>query len=390
MLEKIGDVNVWAADARRSGALKQALRLAEVPGVAAPVALMPDAHVGIGACIGSVVATEKAIIPAAVGVDIGCGVSAAELELRAEELPADLSGVLEAFAPAVPITHHPAGGDGGRAAAARWMAGRPPPSMLDAGRAAAQLGTLGGGNHFLEMSVDDVRGGVWLVVHSGSRGAGNFIARHHMKTASGLDGRAVEENLATLREGSLEFDSYVSDMLWASDYARRNRELMLEAAEDALQKAAGLRRKRRRVISCHHNYAQQERFGGRRLWITRKGAISARPGELGVIPGSMGTSTFVVEGLGSAAAWCSAAHGAGREMSRSQARKLLTADGLRQTMESRPRAAGSPRPVWQAGRAEKLVDEAPAAYKDIRAVMEAQADLCRPILRLEAVVNYKG
>ncbi len=390
MLERIGDVNVWAADARRSGALEQARRLAKVPGVAAPVALMPDAHVGIGACIGSVAATEKAIIPAAVGVDIGCGVSAAELELQAEELPADLSGVLEAFAPAVPITHHPAGGGGGRAEAARWMAVRPPPPMIDAGRAASQLGTLGGGNHFLEMSVDDIRGGVWLVVHSGSRGAGNFIARHHMKTASGLDGRAVEENLAALREGSPEFDSYVSDMLWASDYARRNREQMLAAAENALQKAAGLRRKRRRVISCHHNYAQQEEFGGRRLWITRKGAISARPGELGVIPGSMGSSTFVVEGLGNTASWCSAAHGAGREMSRSEARRRLTADGLRESMARRPRAAGSPRPVWQEGRAEKLVDEAPAAYKEIRAVMDAQADLCRPIFRLEAVVNYKG
>ena len=388
MLEKIGDVNVWAADARRSGALEQALRLAKVPGVAAPVALMPDAHVGIGACIGSVVATEKAIIPAAVGVDIGCGVSAVELELQAEELPADLSGVLEAFAPAVPITHHPAGGR--RAEAAGWMAGRPPPPMIDAGRAASQLGTLGGGNHFLEMSVDDARGGVWLVVHSGSRGAGNFIARHHMKTASGLDGRAVEENLAALREGSPEFGSYVSDMLWASDYARRSRELMLAAAEDALQKAAGLRRERRRVISCHHNYAQQEEFGGRRLWITRKGAISARPGELGVIPGSMGSSTFVVEGLGNTASWCSAAHGAGREMSRSEARRRLTADGLRESMDRRPRVAGSPRPVWQESRAEKLVDEAPAAYKEIRAVMDAQADLCRPVFRLEAVVNYKG
>ena len=387
----------WAPDAQYSGAYEQASRAATARGVVHPVALMPDAHVGIGSCVGAVIATEGTIIPAAVGVDIGCGMSAVDLNLKVEKLPDDLRPVLGAISKAVPAIAHQDSRrvSGRRAEALRWMADNPAPSGLaDMGRAASQMGTLGGGNHFMELSVSHWTGGVWLVVHSGSRGVGNYLATAHIKTASAADKAAGE--LAAFSEGTAEFARYVADMLWAQNYAAWNRDAMLDAALGALdgvlpvRPAGGVRAGSRDVIRCHHNYAETENHGGRDVWVTRKGAIRARRGDKGIIPGSMGTSTFIVEGLGCAGSWHSASHGAGRVMSRGQAKREITEQSFMDAMRSRLSHPDAPEPVWQDDKAKSLVDEAPQAYKDIHEVMAAQSDLCRPVDRLDAVVNYKA
>ena len=379
-----GLVRSWARDHHESGAYAQARLTAQVKKAERPVALMPDAHVGKGACIGSVVATEGAIVPACVGVDLGCGVSAVRLNCGASDLPDDLRPALGALAAAAPRSEH--GGHGRIAHNARVLSqrlGDAPSGMADMGRAARQLGTLGGGNHFLEVSLD-VGGRAWLVVHSGSRGVGNFLARQHIGVAARADAEAPGRDLAALYEGSDEFASYVGDMHWSQEYAHLNRELMLERAVTAFGRAAGLDPDHCAVVDrvrCHHNYAEMEEHAGRMLWITRKGAIRARRGDRGIVPGSMGASTFLVEGLGNPDSYCSAAHGAGRAMSRRRAKDTLSLADMDAQMADR---------VWMSHRAEALLDEAPGAYKDIRAVMEWQSDLCRATDELTAIVNYKG
>lgn len=378
-------VRSWAADCYASGAFVQAQATAAARGVVAPVALMPDAHVGLGACIGSVVATEGTIIPAAAGVDLGCGMSAARLECTADQLPDKLAGVLDAFAAAVPARafDRSRAGAKSRAEALRWLTDNPSPSgAADMARAASQVGTLGSGNHFLEASTG-TDGRVWVVVHSGSRGVGNYLARIHIRVAEALDPGAPRD-LAALVEGTPEFAAYVADMDWAQRYAYVNREAMLEAAVEALGVAADLPVEARTVaerIRCRHNYAQLEEHDERQLWITRKGAISAREGQLGIVPGSMGTSTFIVSGLGNPASLFSAAHGAGRQMSRRRARAELDQAEFTEAMSGK---------IWLSDRAGDLLDEAPAAYKPIGEVMAAQASLCTPLEELTAVVNYKG
>jgi tRNA-splicing ligase RtcB (3'-phosphate/5'-hydroxy nucleic acid ligase) len=374
----------WASDVEPD-TIRQAEKTARLPIVAGHVALMPDAHVGLGATVGSVIPTRGAVIPAAVGVDIGCGMIAAELDVGEDRLPDSLDPLLSRIERAIPAGVG-RGHDRVAQAASRWMAAHEPATELadrQARRAAEQFGTLGSGNHFVELCVDE-RGRVWLVLHSGSRGIGNQLAQAHIATARrlarDLELRLEDPDLAYFLEGTPEFAAYIGDMLWAQDYARANRDQMMDSAMRELFAFLGFGRETRR-INCHHNFTQREVHDGAELWITRKGAIKAGPDDLGVIPGSMGTRSYIVRGRGSAASWMSCAHGAGRRHSRTRARKLYTADDLARAMRGK---------VWLANRARALVDEIPAAYKDIDQVMADQTDLVTTLHTLHQVLNYKG
>jgi RNA-splicing ligase RtcB len=375
---------VWASELEE-GTIRQAERTARLPVVAGHVALMPDAHVGIGATVGSVVPTDGAIIPSCVGVDIGCGMAAVRLDRTAEQLPDDLGGLLTEIESAVPAGVGRAHGTAGRDAD-RWLAEHRPRSVLRPEQektARTQFGTLGSGNHFVEVGLDEEER-VWVVLHSGSRGIGNQLAQSHIsrakKVATHAEVAQEDPDLAYFLEGTDEFDHYVDDLLFAQSYAAANREAMLDAvlgaAGQALGPVAALER-----INCHHNYSAREHHQGRDLWVTRKGAIRAQRGDLGIIPGSMGTATYVVEGVGNEASFHSCSHGAGRRLSRGAARRQLTVESLEAAMAGR---------TWLSGRAEKLLDEHPDAYKDIEAVMADQADLVTVRHRIEAVLNYKG
>ena len=366
----------WASDLD-PGTVRQAEKTARLPIVEGHVALMPDAHVGLGATVGSVIPTRGAVIPAAVGVDIGRGLVAAELDLTAADLPDDLGPPLGRIAAVVPAGVGK-GHDEVSRAADKWLSAHRPATELSQGRsvkAAKQFGTLGSGNHFVEVCLDE-RDRVWVVLHSGSRGIGNQLAQAHIKTAKrlakDLQLRLEDPDLAYFVEGTPEFEAYLADMLWAQDYARANRDQMVERALRAVVAFVGAGRETSR-INCHHNFTQREVHDGVELWITRKGAIAAGADDLGVIPGSMGTGTFI--------SWRSCSHGAGRRHSRSQAKKLFSGDDLAAQMAGK---------VWLADRADALVDEIPSAYKDIDQVMADQADLVEVQHTLHQVLNYKG
>jgi len=365
--------------------IRQAEKAARLPIVERHVALMPDAHVGIGATVGSVIPTKNAVIPSAVGVDIGCGMIAAELDVTEDKLPDALEPLLGRIERAIP-----AGVGQGHDRVARnadaWLAANKPATELAADRAtkaAKQFGTLGSGNHFFEVCVDE-RGRVWVVLHSGSRGIGNQLAQAHIakarKLAKDLELRLEDPDLAYFVEGTPEFQAYIGDMLWAQDYARANRDQMMDNAMREVFAFLGFGRETQR-INCHHNFTQREVHHGDELWITRKGAIKADVGDLGVIPGSMGTRSYIVRGKGNEASWTSCSHGAGRRHSRTQAKKLFTTADLTRQMEGK---------VWLAKRAQALVDEIPAAYKDIDQVMADQSDLVEVLHTLHQVLNYKG
>lgn len=381
-----GNVLSWALDAE-PGTVEQAKRTARSPVVAGPLALMPDAHVGVGSTIGTVIPTEAAILPACVGVDLGCGMSAIRTEHTASQLPDDLTPALDAISAAVPAGFN--GHDEATAEARSWLRANPLPDKKATPdkakqRMGSQLGTLGGGNHFIVVSLDeDDR--VWVVLHSGSRGVGNILATTHIKAAKRAcadAGRQLEDkDLAYFAEGDPGFEPYIRDMLWAQDYAKANRQLMTEAVLGALRSATGLDFEPAERVDCHHNYAEMEAHGGRNLWITRKGAIRARVGDRGVIPGSMGDDTYIVSGLGCAESYCSSAHGSGRVMSRGQAKREISIDQLVKGMAGR---------TWQSDQADKLLDEAPGAYRQIASVIEAQKDLVSVDHKLTAVLNFKG
>lgn len=397
----------WAEDLDED-TLEQARQTAQLPIVHDHVALMADAHLGYGATVGSVIPTAGAIIPSAVGVDIGCGMSAVKLDTRQENLPDDLQSLVQRLGRVIPagvgVGHDDLAGEGSvvREVASRrqrrldaWLReNRPRTDLSDrlAEKTRDQAGSLGAGNHFAELSVDG-EGGVWFVLHSGSRGVGNQLAQRHIDRAKdgfaellqeqGRDPGAHPRDLAWLVEGSPAFDAYVADMLWAQDYAALNRDLMLDAALAVVCDHLGLDLETAELdrISCHHNYAAREEHDGTELWVTRKGAIRAGVGDRGIIPGSMGTSTFLVRGKGNELAWHSSSHGAGRTMSRRQAKRELDVEAFRDQMQGR---------AWQREDAHKLLDEAPGAYKDIERVMELQSDLVEIEAELTAVANYKG
>jgi tRNA-splicing ligase RtcB len=374
----------WATDLD-TGAQLQAERTARLPIVEGHVALMPDAHFGMGATVGSVIPTKSAVIPAAVGVDIGCGMIAAELSVTEDQLPDSLEPLLPRIARAVPAGVGQGHAHGTRSAG-DWMKTHRPATDISgdlAARAYKQFGSLGAGNHFFELCIDE-RGQVWVVLHSGSRGIGNKLAQLHISKARKLAKAAQtpleDPDLAYFLQGSPEFEAYITDMLWAQEYALANRAQMMDAAMKEILAFIGTGSVVQ-TINCHHNFTQQETHAGQRLWITRKGAIKADVGDLGVIPGSMGTRSYIVAGQGNAASWNSCSHGAGRRMSRTQAKKNFTAADLTTLMAGK---------TWQHGLAGSLVDEIPSAYKDIDAVMAAQADLVFVLHTLHQVLNYKG
>ncbi len=365
--------------------IEQARKAARLPIVPTHVALMPDAHLGIGATVGSVIPTEGAVIPSAVGVDIGCGMIAVQTSLDESELPDDLERYLARLSEVMPAGlgrwHERVS-----PAADRWFAANPCPVALSSKqerKVLVQFGTLGSGNHFFEVCLDEA-GMVWVVLHSGSRGIGNQLATKHIEKARKLakaEGTPLEDpDLAYFLEGTPEFEEYIRAMLWSQAYALANRAAMMDAAVEELLALAGRGREVDRLNS-HHNFAVRERHDGRDLWITRKGAVRAERGDRGVIPGSMGAKTFIVRGLGNPLSYNSCAHGAGRRLSRRSARKQITADDLSRAMEGR---------VWLHASAERLIDEAPGAYKDIEQVMRDQADLVEIEHELRQVVNYKG
>jgi tRNA-splicing ligase RtcB len=365
--------------------LAQARRTARLPIIEGHVALMPDAHLGIGATVGSVIPTRDAIIPAAVGVDIGCGMIAVETDLTTSDLPDDLDALVPRIERAIPAgvgKGHGRRATGGRA----WLADHQPsrdlsPKQVE--RTVTQFGTLGAGNHFVSLALDE-RERVWAVVHSGSRGIGNELATGHINTARKLAQRTglqlEDRDLAYFSEGTDEFHRYVADMLWAQDYALANREQMMDVLLDELFTFVGKGSEAQR-INCHHNYSARERHDGLELWITRKGAIRAGKEDRGVIPGSMGNDIHIVHGLGNPASYESCAHGAGRRHSRRQAKKRFTVEELREQMKGR---------AWNRDRAGALLDEIPGAYKDLAQVMADQADLVEIDHSMREILNYKG
>lgn len=394
--ERFDNVLSWAIDLDEQ-TRRQAARAARLPFVAGYVALMPDAHWGLGATVGSVIPTVGALVPAAVGVDIGCGMVAARLGVDAGVIEANAPRILERIAEQVPagLGRWRSGGERRAEAESRLAAAglaiealSTVPDPADRDRIPDQLGTLGSGNHFIEICADE-EDRAWVVLHSGSRGIGNRVAQMHIERAKGKMRDYFTEledpDLAYLVEGTPEFEAYVNDLLWAQRYALANREWMTDLVLWAINRGAGDDLEGPVgfdwVINCHHNYAAVEHHHGRQVWVTRKGAIRAGEGDYGVVPGSMGTGAYIVRGKGSEVSFTSAAHGAGRRLSRRQARRRLTAESLRQRMGRR---------AWLASAAHRLVDEHPDAYKDLEEVMEAQADLVEPVHRLRTVLNYKG
>ncbi|GAA1118645.1 RtcB family protein [Nocardiopsis composta] len=383
-------IRMWAdPDGVESAAMDQLRNVTRLPWVHG-LAVMPDVHYGKGATVGSVIAMRDAVSPAAVGVDIGCGMTAVKTSLRAEDLPDDLRRLRSDLEAAVPVGFHmhkaPVNvqrihglktADWGRF----WehFDDLAPSVHGRRDRAEKQMGTLGGGNHFLEVCLDG-KSAVWLVLHSGSRNIGKELAEHHIEKARKLPHNQdlPDRDLAVFVTGTPEMDAYRRDLFWAQDYARRNRDVMMGLACDVVRKSfPGARFEQ--WISCHHNYVAEERYDGADVLVTRKGAIRAGKGDLGIIPGSMATGTYIVRGLGNPESFNSASHGAGRRMSRNKARKTFTeADLAEQTagVECRKDAG--------------VVDEIPAAYKDIQEVVSAQTDLVEVVAHLRQVVCVKG
>jgi tRNA-splicing ligase RtcB len=384
------------------GARKQLFNVANMPFIYKHVAAMPDVHAGMGATIGSVIPTHKAIIPAAVGVDIGCGMQAVRTTLKASQLPDNLSEVRAAIEKAVPHGRTDNGGRNDRGAWSdapdvvniAWMELEPKykkmvekhPKLGTRTPPQNHLGTLGTGNHFIEICVS-TDNEVWVMLHSGSRGVGNRFGTHFIQLAKQdmeryfINDNLPDINLAYLPEGSLYFDDYVEAVSWAQRYAKINRELMMRATLKALKKVKGIPKFEtvEEVIDCHHNYVERENHFGKNIWVTRKGAIRARKGDLSIIPGSMGAKSFIVRGLGNKESFMSASHGAGRKMSRTEAKSKFT------LKDHKAAVAGVECRVDK-----DVIDETPMAYKPIDDVMYAQRDLVEIVHTIKQVVCVKG
>jgi tRNA-splicing ligase RtcB len=395
-------VKMWTRGVPVDAAATEQLRkLAGLPFIFRHVAVMPDVHVGKGSTIGSVIPTVGAVIPAAVGVDIGCGMMAAKTTLRAQDLPDNLGKLRRAIEQAIPHgispkTRKAKGRDTGS-----WNNPSPPVEAgwsklkdefdalcrkwpkLRATNNYKHLGTLGSGNHFVEVCLDE-EGFVWLMLHSGSRGVGNAIGTHFIELARQDMRRHMinlpEQDLAYLQEGTEHYDDYVQAVGWAQKFARINREVMMQnlvmAVRSVIDRPFATHVE---AVNCHHNYVQQEHHFGRDVLVTRKGAVSAREGELGIIPGSMGAKSFIVRGKGNPESFQSCSHGAGRVMSRTEAKRRFTVAD----------AAAATRGV-ECRKDEGVIDEIPMAYKDIDAVMRAQRELVEVVHTLKQIVCVKG
>ena len=369
----------------------QAVTTSRMPFIHPHVALMPDAHLGLGATVGSVIPTLGAVMPAAVGVDIGCGMIAVRTQFTRDDVAAvaaPLSVLREAIERAIPLS---AGGKNNRVVATAE------PRIAELTRMAdeigldpavyvkdwqRQLGSLGSGNHFIEVSLDETDT-VWLFLHSGSRGVGNRIAGHHIKVAQALMTKwwidLADRDLAYLVEGTPEFDAYIAELRWAQHFALLNREEMMDRVIRQTSEYFGAAVVEHERINCHHNFTELERHFGKEVWVSRKGAISAREGQLGLIPGSMGTASYVVAGRGNPLALHSSPHGAGRQFSRTAARKEFTIEQLREAMTG-----------IEFRDTDAFLDEIPQAYKPIDQVMADAADLVEIRHTLRQIVNVKG
>ena len=386
-------IKIWTDEVEAS-ALTQLKNLSRLPFINSNgVACMPDVHAGIGSTVGTVIATEKAIIPAAVGVDIGCGMNAVRLSLKASDLPDNLKPLRDEIERRVPL------GAGGRLQKEEDLNERykhlPKTDFYLAKnlneivknnyweKAGQQLGTLGSGNHFIEVCIDENQD-VWIMLHSGSRGIGNMIGTHYIAKAK----RQMEQffitlpddNLAYFPEDTDDFNDYMAAVGWAQNYALENRRIMMveviEAMKQSITKPFTITQE---AINCHHNYVEKEHHFGRNMWVTRKGAIRARAGDLGIIPGSMGQRSYIVRGKGDVSSYCSCSHGAGRVMSRAEAKRRFTLEDLveqTQGVECRKDAS--------------VIDEIPASYKDIDQVMANQTDLVEVVHQLKQVLCVKG
>ena len=374
-------------------ALQQLINISQLPIIHSHVAAMPDVHLGIGATVGSVIPTKQAIIPAAVGVDIGCGMNALRLSLKASQLPHNLNRIRSAIEAAVPVgfaqhkcgepakgllkplqprlqrilQKHPAIGSMMRKWQDTWT---------------TQMGTLGSGNHFIELCLDESQD-VWVMLHSGSRGIGNNIGNYFIQLArKDMERHQIQlpdRDLSYFQEGSQYFEDYVEAVEWAQDYARANRQHMMQLVLQALQNHLPPFTITREAINCHHNYVAREKHFGEMVYVTRKGAIRAGEGELGIIPGSMGARSYIVRGKGNPESFCSCAHGAGRRMSRQQAKKRFS----RKDLEEQTKGV-------ECRKDKAVIDEIPAAYKDIDQVMKNQSDLVEVVHTLKQVICVKG
>ncbi|WP_282693091.1 RtcB family protein [Streptomyces sp. CC208A] len=385
-------IRMWADPSTvEGGAMRQLQNVATLPWIKG-LAVMPDVHYGKGATVGSVIAMRDAVCPAAVGVDIGCGMSAVKTSLTANDLPGDLSRLRSKIEQAIPVGRgmhreevdpkrlyqFPTGG---------WddfwarFDGVADTVKFRRERAALQMGTLGSGNHLIEVCFDQ-SGAIWLMLHSGSRNIGKELAEYHIGVAQKLPHNQglVDRDLAVFVADTPQMADYRSDLYWAQEYAKYNRAIMMALLKEVIRKEF---RKAKvsfeQEISCHHNYVAEERYDGMDLLVTRKGAIRAGRGDFGIIPGSMGTSSYIVKGLGNEAAFNSASHGAGRKMSRSAAKRRFTVRDL----EEQTRGV-------ECRKDSGVLDEIPGAYKSIEQVMEQQRDLVEVVAKLKQVVNVKG
>jgi tRNA-splicing ligase RtcB len=386
-------VKIWSPlDAVEPAALAQLRNIASLPWVYHHVAAMADVHLGIGATVGAVIATKDAISPAAVGVDIGCGMMACRTNLRASHLSDSLRGLRQDIENTIPV------GPNGHSKLAwvgvpsinervAWLMGdefgKLTPEVQELhSKAGHQIGTLGGGNHFIELCLDTDTNAVWLMLHSGSRNIGKCLAEIHIARAQKLAHNAelVDPDLAAFLAGTPEMEAYRRDLYWAQQYAALNRRVMLHLYQHCVSLFFSNKEVRFDVpIACHHNYVAEEVHFGENVFVTRKGAISARVGELGIIPGSMGTASYIVRGLGNADSFCSASHGAGRRMSRGAAKRLFSVGDL----EAQTAGVECRKDLG-------VIDEIPGAYKDIDVVMSNQSDLVEVVARLKQVMCVKG
>lgn len=393
-------IKAWTRGVPVEEAAKQQLRnIASLPFIYRWIAVMPDVHLGKGATVGSVIPTKQAIIPAAVGVDIGCGMMAVRTSLTADDLPHSLAPLRSVIEHAVPHGRTDNGGRNDRGAwkslpqhvAGAWARLAPAYDAivskhpkLARGNDSNHLGTLGTGNHFIEVSLDEA-GDVWIVLHSGSRGVGNRIGQFFIELAK-QDMRKhhidlPDQDLAYLPEGTEYFDEYVDAVHWAQAYAMKNRELMMASIIRAIRESHLLPpfEANAEVVNCHHNYVAVEEHYGERVYVTRKGAVRAGKDELGIIPGSMGAKSFIVRGKGNPESFESCSHGAGRAMSRGEAKRRFTVEDHIRATEG-----------IECRKDKEVIDETPAAYKSIEAVMQAQSDLVDVVHTLKQVVVVKG
>jgi len=381
-------VKIWATQLEEE-AEKQIKGIANLPFIHRHVAVMPDAHAGKGSTVGTVIATDGAIIPAAVGVDIGCGMCAVKLPFKVDAFGDDIKGLRHSIERDIPVGHNQHKEATDRIMLSYRSIDDKYVPFIAGDKALKQLGTLGGGNHFIEICQDQDNT-AWVVLHSGSRNIGKVLAEQHIENAKGLMKKYfidkimpdMDPDLAYLVQGTPEFKAYVDDLHWAQKYAKANRhEMMLRVLKNVShyvykELRADIVEHR---VDCHHNYTQMENHFGKNVWVTRKGAVSAREGEWGIIPGSMGTRSYIVQGKGNPESFCSCSHGAGRKMSRTKAREVFTKEDLAKQTEG-----------VECRKDADVIDEIPGAYKDIDTVMENQKDLVTPIYTLKQIMCIKG